>query len=221
MRMTCALKALSGSVAHSKYRRWHVAFPARVLFSRTDFERLQFITVEQLALPVTRSGAWIVMEFPVYDTEPIAVPRGMLDALGLESVIESAYSAQNKIILLQFQDAAVLAALRPDFRALVASYDGINGVVVTAAATDGTYDFHYRYFWPWAGTDEDPVTGGVQTFLAKYWGQRLFKTHLHAFQSSARTGWMSLELREDRVLLCSDAVIVLEGSLADNVTRTR
>lgn len=38
-----------------------------------------------------------------------------------------------------------------------------------------------RYFWPWAGTSEDPVTGGVQTFLAKYWSTRLDKTKMNAF----------------------------------------
>jgi predicted PhzF superfamily epimerase YddE/YHI9 len=73
---------------------------------------------------------------------------------------------------------------------------------------------NYGHFWPWSGTDEDPVTGGVRTFLAKYWSARLHKTHVRAFQSSARTGSMSLELLGGTVLLCSDAVIVLEWTLA-------
>jgi hypothetical protein len=36
---------------------------------------------------------------------------------------------------------------------------------------------------------------------------------MQAFQSSARTGTMQVELRADTVLLTSQAVIVLEGQL--------
>lgn len=190
---------------------------AKVLFSRTEFAQLHFITADQLDLVITKRGNEIVMEFPVSDTEPIAVPVSVLNALGLATIVEGAYSAHNKIILLQIAETTALVALRPDFRALVASYTGINGVLVTAAASDGAYDFHYRYFWPWAGTDEDPVTGGVQTFLAKYWVQRLHRTHLRAFQSSARTGSMTLDVHDRTVELCSDAVIVLEGRLAERI----
>jgi predicted PhzF superfamily epimerase YddE/YHI9 len=121
-------------------------------------------TAAQLDLAVVRRGDEIEMRFPVYETEPIMVPNAMLHALGVQDVVESAYSPTNKIIILRIPDAQLLAALQPDFRALVASYVGINGVLVTAAGTDTKYDYHYRYFWPWAGTDEDPVTGGVQTF---------------------------------------------------------
>ena len=35
------------------------------------------------------------------------------------------------------------------------SYDGINGVLVTAVSDADDFDYHYRYFWPWAGTNED------------------------------------------------------------------
>jgi len=95
---------------------------------------------------------------------------------------------------------------------LINSYDGINGVLVTAQALNGLHDFHYRYFWPWAGTNEDPVTGGVQTFLTKYWAEKLHKTSLIAFQSSARTGIMSTELKGDKVVISGKAVVVMEGT---------
>jgi PhzF family phenazine biosynthesis protein len=186
---------------------------AKIVFTRTHLDRVHFITAAGVDLDIERRGAEIVMTFPVYDTEPIDVPLGVLQALGVHTVVASAFSPNNKIILLQIEDTAKLAALTPDFRALVASYGGINGVLVTAAPADGAYDYHYRYFWPWAGTDEDPVTGGVQTFLAKYWAQRLGKTRMRAFQSSARTGTMSVELRDDSVLVCGQAVVMLEGSL--------
>lgn len=186
---------------------------ARVLFRSPERDHVTFITVEQVHLQVDRRGDEIVMTFPVYVTEPATASDSMLRALGLEAVSEAAYSPRNRILLLRIEETAVLAALRPDFRALVASHAGLHGVLVTAPATDGTYDYHYRYFWPWAGTDEDPVTGGVQTFLAPFWAERLNKTQLRAFQSSTRTGTMSLDLQGDQVLVSGSAVIVLEGTL--------
>jgi PhzF family phenazine biosynthesis protein len=87
-------------------------------------------------------------------------------------------------------------------------------VLVTAASGSGEYDFHSRYFWPWSGTNEDPVTGGTHTFLAKYWSSRLGKTKMRSFQASKRTGFMDVELKGDKVKIQGQAVIVFEGRLA-------
>ncbi|MEO0560066.1 MAG: PhzF family phenazine biosynthesis protein [Bacteroidota bacterium] len=88
----------------------------------------------------------------------------------------------------------------------------LNGVLVTAPGTDG-YDFHSRYFWPWSGTNEDPVTGATHTFLAPYWSERLGKTQMRSFQASARTGFMEVELVEDGLQIRGEAVIVFEGHM--------
>lgn len=185
---------------------------AKILFSIHAAQEIYFVTASGLRLPVTRNGDTIIMQFPVYDTVAATVPPAMLAALGIAAVKNTAYSSQNKIILLEMEDAGLLAALQPDFNALVKTHDGISGVLVTAPGADG-YDFHYRYFWPWAGTNEDPVTGGVQTFLAKYWSSRLKKKTMKAFQSSARTGCMTVSLQDDKVFISSHAVIILEGSM--------
>ena len=186
---------------------------AKIVFEKTPVVAISFTTVENLNLTITKSGDSIVMEFPVYDVTPIATPPAVLHALGLEAVINTSYNPKTKIILLEIANSDALAALKPDFNALIHSYEGINGVLVTAASNTTAYDFHYRYFWPWAGTNEDPVTGGVQTFLAKYWSTRLNKTKMKAFQSSQRTGFMTVELIGDKVLIYGTAVIVLEGNL--------
>lgn len=186
---------------------------AKVLFKIYGGDRIHFITGENLELFIAREHDEIIMEFPTYETIPIEVPNSILNALGLSAIVNSAYSERNKIILLEINSADALASLKPDFKALVNSYKGINGVLVTASSNMPAYDYHYRYFWPWAGTDEDPVTGGVQTFLANYWGKKLGKTNMKAFQSSKRTGTMDVELKGDKVLLKSQAVIIFEGNL--------
>jgi PhzF family phenazine biosynthesis protein len=186
---------------------------AKVLFKDTGAEKIYFNTIENLNLIVTKHGEEITMEFPVYDTEPTTVPPAMLKALGLESVTNTVFSPHNKVIMLEISSPRQLANLRPDFNALIPSHDGINGVLVTAPSIENGYDYHYRFFWPWAGTNEDPVTGGVQTFLAKYWSEKLDKKKLKAYQSSSRTGYMNLALCGEKVLLTSRAVIILEGNL--------
>ena len=187
---------------------------AKVIFENRDVNEILFVTSENLELVIKKYNDEIMMEFPVYDTIAATIPPATLAALGLEKVINTAYSPKNKIIVLEIGDSRLLAGLTPDFNALLNSYENINGILVTARSANEEYDFHYRYFWPWAGTNEDPVTGGVQTFLAKYWAEKLNKKEMKAFQSSQRTGTMTVELRDNKVMIFGKAVIVLEGNLA-------
>lgn len=184
---------------------------SKIIFDSTDLAQISFLNCENVELKIEKRDGKIVMQFPVYDTEEIEVPHALLDALGIQEMVNARYSHNNKIILIEIKDTETLAKLRPDFQALLHSYTGINGVLVTAQSKDLKFDFHYRYFWPWAGTNEDPVTGGVQTFLTKYWAVKLGKNKLEAFQSSARTGMMSIELIEGSVFISGEAVTVFEG----------
>jgi PhzF family phenazine biosynthesis protein len=184
---------------------------SKIIFNTTQFDSIKFINRNNVELYIEKVDDKIRMQFPVYHTEEIEVPQKMLEALGISEIINKRYSPNNKIILLEIESSIELANLKPDFTALVTSYTGINGVLVTAVSEDKNFDFHYRYFWPWAGTNEDPVTGGIQTFLTKYWAIKLNKTKLKAYQSSLRTGTMTTELLQDKVYILGEAVTVLEG----------
>ncbi|MDB5200700.1 MAG: PhzF family phenazine biosynthesis protein [Ferruginibacter sp.] len=184
---------------------------AKIIFDNTTVDQISFFNRENVELKIRKAEGKIVMQFPLYETEPIKVPQAVLQALGIDAAVETRFSINNKIILLEISEAPLLGKLAPDFSALLKSYTGINGVLVTARSADDKYDFHYRYFWPWAGTNEDPVTGGVQTFLTKYWADKLRKTRLKAFQSSTRTGEMTTELLENSVLIYGEAIVVFEG----------
>lgn len=186
---------------------------SKIIFDSTAFDHIVFTNCDNVALHIEKAGHKIKMQFPVYDTIPNEVPDALLQALGIKTVLETRYSEKNKIILIEIDSANDLAALSPDFTALVQSYTGINGVLVTAASNMPDIDFCYRYFWPWAGTNEDPVTGGVQTFLTKYWSIKLGKNSLNAFQSSQRTGMMITVLENDKVFIYGEAVTVFEGAL--------
>lgn len=179
-----------------------------------DLEHIHFHTMEGLDLLIKKKGKQIVMEFPIYDTVPQDAPDALLDALGIKEIINSAFNKETNILLLEIEHSDVLQQLSPDFAKLLLSHDSINGVLVTAASQREGYDFESRYFWPWSGTNEDPVTGGTHTFLAKYWSTRLHKTKMKSFQCSARTGFMEVELiNAHTVTITSDAQVVLRGEL--------
>ncbi|GAB5523693.1 MAG: PhzF family phenazine biosynthesis protein [Roseivirga sp.] len=184
---------------------------AKVLFEKTNLPEIHFKTIQGLDLRIRQREGDIEMQFPVYDTQPAEVPDALLAALGLDAVINVAYNTETRILLLEISDSKKLAALIPDFQALTQSHQSIHGVLVTAKGHD-QYDFHSRYFWPWSGSNEDPVTGGTHTFLAPYWASRLQRKCMKSFQSSARTGFMEVELLDDqKMLIRGSAVITFEG----------
>ena len=187
---------------------------AKVVFSLQELNEVHFINIQNLDLSAKKVDGEVMMEFPVYETRPAAAPPALLVALGVKAIKNSVYNEETKILLLEIADAEELAGLDPDFAALQRSHNSINGVLVTAPSASDGYDFHSRYFWPWSGTNEDPVTGGTHTFLAKYWASRLGKTRMKSFQSSKRTGFMEVELVADKLRIQSQAVIVFEGQLA-------
>jgi PhzF family phenazine biosynthesis protein len=104
-------------------------------------------------------------------------------------------------------------ALRPDIAAIAAL--DTHAIIATAPGTDGDadVDFVSRFFAPRVGVDEDPVTGSAHCTLTPYWAERLKKNSLRARQVSARGGELTCVLRDDRVFLGGQAVLVIRGTL--------
>lgn len=104
-----------------------------------------------------------------------------------------------------------MRAARPDL-ALILSTPA-RALIVTAAASGSPYDFVSRFFCPGAGVDEDPVTGAAHCALGPFWGPRLGREEMTAFQASARGGVVRVRLAGDRVKLVGQAVTVFRGML--------
>jgi PhzF family phenazine biosynthesis protein len=158
-------------------------------------------------LPVNRTEAGYVMDFPARSSEPVSPPAGLAEALGVVPT-EVFVNAFNYMALLE--SAQVVRELTPDLAAL-ARLDRV-GVIVSAPG-DGTYDFVSRYFAPAKGIPEDPVTGAAHCMLAPYWAHRLGKIELRAFQASRRGGEIICRLAVDRVELEGACVFYLEGEV--------
>ncbi len=159
-------------------------------------------------VPGPEGAGLIELDFPARPSVPMAVPAGLAEALGA-AVLHVGRSADDDLVLVGAEET--VRALRPDFAALARL--PVRGVMVTARAAAGPYDFVSRFFAPAVGIDEDPVTGSAHCCLAPFWGERLGKTEMLAYQASARGGVLRLALRGDRVGLAGRAVTVLDGAL--------
>jgi PhzF family phenazine biosynthesis protein len=188
---------------------------AKVVFHEFGIQLVAFENRNGTMLTCRQVGDAIAMVFPQYQTHDATVSREMLHALGLESIEDARYNEETNILMLRIASTEELAKISPDYSALVKTHDSINGVLITAKCEDDSSDYHLRYFWPWSGTNEDPVTGAIQTFLGPYWSGILGKTEMRSFQSSARTGSMNVNVsvRDMQITILGEAVIVFEGSL--------
>jgi PhzF family phenazine biosynthesis protein len=188
---------------------------SKVLFEiNPKITEIHFENIQNLSLMIKKCGNEIEMEFPVYDTVPQNTPDELLKALGIEKILNSEFNKETNILLLEIESSKVLNSLSPDFEKLIRSHNSINGVLITAISQKNKFDFESRYFWPWSGTNEDPVTGGTHTFLAKYWSKRINKKKMNSFQCSKRSGFMEVELISDnKMIIKSEAQIVLKGEL--------
>jgi len=99
----------------------------------------------------------------------------------------------------------------PVFSALTGA--GLGHLMITAPASTPGYDFVLRCFAPWAGIDEDPVTGSAHCALTPFWTEKLGKNQLTSLQVSKRTGILKTELAGDRVIIKGQAVTVFEIEL--------
>lgn len=158
-------------------------------------------------LLATRVGASVELDFPADHAEPWTPPRDLMMTLGLPGDIASVRSPTTGKMLIQVKDAKTVAALRPDMSAMKRALPASKGGIIVTARGENGYDFVSRYFHPWVGVDEDPVTGSAHCLLATYWSKILGKTGFRAFQSSARGGVLDIVLaRDGRVRLRGDAM---------------
>ena len=148
----------------------------------------------------------IELNFPATPPTPISVTDLMCQVLGTKPL----YVGQSRFYQMAVLESAELVrTIRPDFSRM--KQIPTLGVIVTAESDVQQFDFVSRFFAPSMGVDEDPVCGSAHCCLAPYWGERLGKDVLTAFQASSRGGILRLRNVDDRVKLGGHAVIVWRG----------
>ncbi|MDA5194484.1 PhzF family phenazine biosynthesis protein [Govanella unica] len=179
---------------------------AHILFTELGFtgELVRFQTKSGI-LTVRREDDRLVMDFPARPPRPALYDEAVATALGIRPRL----FVKARDLIAVYEDAADVAALRPDMRALTRSK---HFAVVATAPGDGEFDFVSRFFAPAIGVDEDPVTGSAHAELFPYWGQMQKKTEMTARQISARGGtvWGKL-IAGGRVEIAGEAVTFFRG----------
>jgi PhzF family phenazine biosynthesis protein len=184
---------------------------AKVILEIYNQPSVEFTTFKNLKVNCVKENQLIKMDFPLYETESIAENKILISALGISIASSFQLVTASNMILIEVASAEELVNLKPNFLEVEKAAQNINGVMVTAKSND-KFDFYSRFFCPWIGINEDPVTGVAHAALAKYWSKKLNKTKLNAFQASKRGGVLNLEIISDSVLVVKgNAVIVFEG----------
>nr|WP_202612663.1 PhzF family phenazine biosynthesis protein [Vibrio toranzoniae] len=175
-------------------------------------DRVVFNTLSgELAATVCESST--ELDFPSTDLSSGSDPDGaLLEYLGLARNQVVSFREFDSKQLIEVVDEHVLLNLSPNFDAL----KGIKGrgVVVTALSSNPELDFVSRYFAPWVGVNEDPVTGSAHCALTQYWSEKLNKRSFDAYQASYRGGYISTKLQTNgRIKLIGTATTVISGIL--------
>lgn len=187
---------------------------AKVLFAKgyETGDKLSFASMSG-ELICRKKGEQIELNFPVDEPRECEVSDAVLCAISADKPVKALYAPATRNLMLVYATALQINAMQPDFAALVPlKQDKWFGIAVTAPG-DGAEDYICRYFAPWEGINEDPVTGSAQTFLAAYWAEKLGKKVLRGFQASPRGGRFEVELCGQRVLIRGEAFIFMEGAV--------
>ncbi len=150
----------------------------------------------------------VELDFPARPAKPCDPPPGMLEALGAKAVTVG-HNSDDYLVMVSSETE--VRSMRPDFARLAATE--CRGVIVTAKSADPRFDFVSRFFAPAAGVNEDPVTGSAHCCLSEWWGEKLGKSELTAFQASERGGVVRVKRDRGRVKLIGCAVTITRGEL--------
>lgn len=160
-------------------------------------------------LTATLDENWISLDFPPLPVETGEVPEAAIAALGVTPVT-TANCGPRWLVEVATPGEVLRAA--PDFARLRAMPG--RAVILTARAEAGSgFDFVSRYFAPWVGVDEDPVTGSAHCALGPFWGRRLGLSRMTAFQASPRGGVVRVTIAGARVILAGQAATVVVGEV--------
>ncbi|XP_070693415.1 phenazine biosynthesis-like domain-containing protein 1 [Pempheris klunzingeri] len=176
-------------------------------------------------LAVTQRGEGYVMDFPLNpptQEDPNEFRDIIKAAVGNHMIQDVYLSSNTKKLMVRLADScdrAVLTSLKVDPVALQRSEKTgkVKGLIITMKGSPDCppgYDFYSRFFSPWNGIPEDPVTGSAHTVLGSYWSKELGKRKMLAYQCSSRGGELELEVRDDgRINIAGQTVTVLQGTM--------
>ena len=137
--------------------------------------------------------------------ELLAEHTALLDGLGVDKLIDILTNDDFVSLLKGLDQVLEVGEVVVN---LVADFVENPGLPFDERVVHGLSDAATRF-----GIAEDAVTGSAHCALGPYWGARLGRTRLLAYQVSARGGAVRVDIGGSRVRLGGRAVTVLRGAL--------
>ena len=196
---------------------------AWVLFNLIDtsLNEVRFMT-RSGELAVKRAEGGNVMSLPSAPSEPFTPHAGFADALGrsLKSVapkelfLSAKGGAGAKALIAVWETPAQVKALDPIASLCdVGMQVGAGSILATAPGGGAPYDMVSRFFAPYFGVPEDPVTGSAHCALTPFWARRLGKKTLKARQASPRGGDLLCTDDGERTVIQGNCALYLTGEI--------
>jgi len=178
----------------------------------------------------TRSGELIVrqgqngrngMTMPAASAVPFQAPRDFIAALAaaVGSAPDELHYAEKGgagtgalIGVWSNPDAVKTLKPGPALEALLLTVKA-GSLIATAPGGGNPYDMVSRFFAPYFGVPEDPVTGSAHTALTPFWAKRLNKSKLLARQASLRGGDILCTHYGHHVILEGACALYLAGEI--------
>ena len=155
---------------------------------------------------ISRENENILLDFPSWPPERIeSFPPDLIRSIG-NPEIAGVY--KNRDYIIELDDEEAVKKCKPDFSLMKTLREN---VMVTAKGTSA--DFVSRFFAPYLGIDEDPVTGSAHSQLIPLWSYKLGKEKMKAKQLSRRGGDITCELKGDRVIMGGKCVFYMKGEI--------
>ena len=185
---------------------------AKVLFNLGISNEIAFVSKNDKLVVKEHSDKTLAMKFPLDRYSIIETESIYRDFFGDIEICECIIGEITKKVVIRVDDKSDIKSIKPDYDLMTKSAGVFtSGIGITKKSS--SIDFESRYFNPWAGVNEDPITGSVHTVLARYWGDILGKSTLIAKQSSYRPGILELNIEEDSLIISGEAKIVFSGKL--------
>jgi PhzF family phenazine biosynthesis protein len=196
---------------------------AWIIFNRLDanLHEVRFMT-RSGELIVKRGDDGDVMSLPSAQSEPFTPPPGFAEALGRslggqapkELHISARGGAGARALVAVWETADQIKALNPaaDLKEVAMRVDA-GSVLATAAGGGNPYDMVSRFFAPYYGVPEDPVTGSAHCALTPFWAKRLGKKTLKARQASPRGGDLLCTDDGPRTIIQGKCALFLTGEI--------
>ncbi|HEU0095496.1 MAG TPA: PhzF family phenazine biosynthesis protein [Rhizomicrobium sp.] len=196
---------------------------AWIVFNRLDtaLDEVRFMT-RSGELVVQRGEKGNVMSLPSAASEPFHAPHGFAQTLGIALnappphalYISAKGGAGARALIAVWDSPAQIKALNPEADLKDALMQIQCGSLLATAQGDGQpYDMVSRFFAPYWGVAEDPVTGSAHCALTPFWAKRLGKKQLKARQASSRGGDLLCTDDGARTIIQGDCALYLTGEI--------